>query len=451
MKKEVSAALLHKGFDYIHKDPEKHLLSLARWGERLTANPTHRKQIAAFRRAAEDPDSGGYRLLMRMIRELDPRFLDVILSNFVINSTWLGNHVVRELRKKHDMNVPWAILMDPTTACNLHCIGCWAADYRKSDTLSFETMDRIVREGKDLGIYVYLFSGGEPLVRKHDLILLAREHDDAVFAAFTNATLIDAVFTDALLQAGNFVPIISIEGDREHNDARRGEGVYDACIHAMGLLHSRGIPFGFSTCYHRYNTEFVGSDQFIDQMIEQGALFGWFFTYIPTGTHAATELIATAQQREYMFHRVREIRNTKALFVIDFWNDGEYVGGCIAGGRNYLHINARGDMEPCAFIHFACENIHGKSLFTALGNPLFKAYHDNQPFDENLHRPCPMFDIPERLVQMVHDSGAVSTELFEAESVEQLCDKCTPAAEAWAPVAQRLWETCRAHPREDRE
>ncbi len=283
MKKEVSAALLHKGFDYIHKDPEKHLLSLARWGERLTANPTHRKQIAAFRRAAEDPDSGGYRLLMRIIRELDPRFLDVILSNFVINSTWLGNHVVRELRKKHDMNVPWAILMDPTTACNLHCIGCWAADYRKSDTLSFETMDRIVREGKDLGIYVYLFSGGEPLVRKHDLIRLAREHDDAVFAAFTNATLIDAVFADALLQAGNFVPIISIEGDREHNDARRGEGVYDACIHAMGLLHSRGIPFGFSTCYHRYNTEFVGSDQFIDQMIEQGALFGWFFTYIPTG------------------------------------------------------------------------------------------------------------------------------------------------------------------------
>ena len=42
---------------------------------------------------------------------------------------------------------------------------------------------------------------------------------------------------------------------------------------------------------------------------------------------------------------------------MDFQNDGEFVGGCIAGGRNYCHINANGDVEPCVFIHYSSANI----------------------------------------------------------------------------------------------
>ena len=105
----------------------------------------------------------------------------------------------------------------------------------------------------------------------------------------------------------------------------------------------------------------IGSEEYFDQMIGMGAKFAWFFTYMPVGKGAVKELMATAEQREMMYHRIREYRRTKPIFTVDFWNDGEYVGGCIAGGRCYCHINANGDIEPCAFIHYSDSNIREKN------------------------------------------------------------------------------------------
>lgn len=81
---------------------------------------------------------------------------------------------------------------------------------------------------------------------------------------------------------------------------------------------------------------------------------------------------------------------------MDFWNDGEFAGGCIAGGRRYLHINANGDMEPCAFIHYSDSNIREKTLLEGLRSPLFMAYHDNQPFSDNCSAPVHCWTIRER-------------------------------------------------------
>ena len=89
---------------------------------------------------------------------------------------------------------------------------------------------------------------------------------------------------------------------------------------------------------------------------------------------ASPELMPTKEQREYIYHRLREVRGFeggKEIFVMDFQNDGEYVGGCIAGGRNYCHINPKGDVEPCVFIHYSGANIREKSLLECLKQPLF--------------------------------------------------------------------------------
>ena len=86
----------------------------------------------------------------------------------------------------------------------------------------------------------------------------------------------------------------------------------------------------------------------------------------------------------------------KGLFAIDFQNDGEFVRGCIAAGERYCHINANGDVEPCVFIHYSGANIKAQSLLDCLRQPLFLAYRDGQPFNENHLRPCPMLERPER-------------------------------------------------------
>ena len=163
---------------------------------------------------------------------------------------------------------------------------------------------------------------------------------------------------------------------------------------------------------------------------------------MPVGMKASPELMPTREQREYIYHRIREVRGFtggKEIFVMDFQNDGEYVGGCIAGGRNYCHINPKGDVEPCVFIHYSGANIREKSLLECLQQPLFMAYRDGQPFNENMLRPCPMLENPELLQKMVHESGAHSTDVEEAEPVEHLCGKCMEYACQWKETADKLW------------
>lgn len=174
-------------------------------------------------------------------------------------------------------------------------------------------------------------------------------------------------------------------------------------------------------------------------MIAKGAKFAWFFTYMPCGQAAVPELMATAEQREFIYHQIRKFRQTKPLFTIDFWNDGEFVGGCIAGGRRYFHINANGDMEACAFIHYSDSNIRQHTLLEALRRPFFQAYHDNQPWNGNHLRPCPVLDNPGKLTAVVEATGAHSTDLEHPDDVREFSDRCVERAEKWAVTADRLW------------
>jgi MoaA/NifB/PqqE/SkfB family radical SAM enzyme len=212
----------------------------------------------------------------------------------------------------------------------------------------------------------------------------------------------------------------------------------------MKLLKKYGIIFGTSICYTSANIEAVTNDDFFKMLVDNGVRFSFYFHYMPVGNNAAPELLPTPEQRRYMIKRIREVRsddNPTLLFPMDFQNDGEYVGGCIAGGRNYFHINSAGDAEPCVFIHYSNANIHDKSILEILQSPLFMAYHDGQPFNHNHLRPCPMLENPEMLRKMVKETGAHSTDLESPEDVDHLCDKCESYAKNWKPDAEEIWNS----------
>lgn len=362
-----------------------------------------------------------------------------MIKTVLVESNLIAWGVQEKMREKYRCNIPWAILLDPTSACNLHCTGCWAAEYGHKLNLSYDEIDSIIRQGKELGVHIYIYTGGEPLVRKHDLIKLCEAHPDCAFLCFTNATLIDEEFCQEMIRVKNFIPAISAEGDEAATDGRRGEGTYAKVEAAMDLLNSHGLPFGVSICYTHDNAPSVASDEYFDWLIEKGALFAWIFTYMPVGKDAPTSLMPTPEDRERLYRFNRRIRETKPILTLDFQHDGEFVGGCIAGGRRYLHINAAGDVEPCVFIHYSNANVREMSLLDCLRSPIFMAYYEGQPFNDNLLRPCPMLENPECIEHMVEETGAHCTDLQATESAHDLAEKCRPAAREWAPVAERLW------------
>lgn len=439
MKENMQAYAVKKVLNYLDEDPDKALPKLLAWADKFDSNDQFLTQRNVFRGIIENHDNNWYRLIKSFWTDIDPEVRKVFFENFIVNTSLIGSGRQDKCKAENNCNVPWAILMDLTSACNLKCTGCWAAEYGHKLNLEYEVLDSIIRQGTQMGTYMYIFSGGEPLVRKDDVIRLCEAHPDCEFLAFTNGTLIDGAFADEMLRVKNFVPAISIEGFEEATDSRRGDGTYQKVLAAMEILKAKKLPFGASCCYTSQNVDSLSSEEYMDMLIENGAKFAWFFHYMPVGNEAVPALLPTPEQRDVMYHRIRDYRNTKPLFTIDFQHDGEFVGGCIAGGRCYLHINANGDIEPCAFIHYADSNIREHTLLEAYKRPLFMAYKEGQPFNENMLRPCPMLENPEALRDMVKRSGARSTDMQSPEAIEDLYDKCKPYADRWVPKADELW------------
>lgn len=407
------------------------------------------ENFTKMKAAVKSGDNCYLTLAENILRDVDRGLIKSLLLSLGVHAGYYGTKTVRANRDKYNCNIPWTILFDPTSACNLHCKGCWAAEYGHALKLSLDEMRSIVKQGRALGTHFYMLTGGEPLIRKDDIVTLAKENPECTFLIYTNATLVDEKLCRDIKKCGNITLALSIEGTKESNDDRRGEGAYNRTLKAMELLKREKILFGISICYTRKNVEAVTDDAFLDKMVDLGVKYAFYFNYMPVGHDADKELIPTPMQRKYMYYFMKKMRNGKTgkpMFVMDFQDDGEYVGGCIAGGRNYFHVNSNGDIEPCVFIHYSDSNIRTDTLLDALRKPLFMAYRKGQPFNDNHLRPCPMLENPEKLRAIIKETGAKSTDLIVSEDVETLCARCDEFSKEWQPVADEIWRTNK-HPK----
>ena len=335
--------------------------------EKIQGSVWKKESFEVLHMIAGQPEGKWAHYVQRILDETDPYILKTFLTNAVYEGGFRGYQQAQKNAEKYGCNIPWLILMDPTSACNMHCTGCWAAEYGHQLNLDLDTIDSIIRQGKDMGVYFYIYTGGEPLVRKKDIITLCERHPDCEFLSFTNGTLIDEAFADEMLRVKNFIPAISLEGDETTTDSRRGAGTYQKVLRAIELLHERKLIYGISSCYTSVNWDAISSWEYFQKLIDLGCLFIWYFHYMPVGNDASPELLPSPEQRRAVLERIRHNRSTMPLFAMDFQNDAQYVGGCIAGGRRYLHINANGDMDPCVFIHYSDSNIREKTclLYTS--------------------------------------------------------------------------------------
>ena len=440
-ERQTAKLIIDKAISKVKANPEDGMMDLLSYAEKLHVFQDEKFESA--KQIIQDPQNKWTRLAKSLICDTHPNVLRMNLLNAGYQAGLYGSKIQRKIRKKLNTNVPWTILFDPTSACNLKCVGCWAAEYGHQLNLSYKEMDNLITQGKEIGTYFYLLTGGEPLTRKRDILKLAEKHHQCAFHIFTNGTLIDEEFCQEVQRLGNLTFALSLEGFEDENDLRRGQGVFQRVSHSMELMKEYGLIFGAAICYTSANYKTVTSDEFLEYIIEKGARLAWYFHYMPVGVDAEPKLMLNPAQRETMIRRIRYLRSEKGnhpIALIDFQNDGQFINGCIAGGKDYLHINANGDVEPCVFIHYSTANIRTHTLKEALAQPLFMAYRARQPFNSNHFRPCPMLENPEILRKMVKESGAKSTDLIQEESVEHLCSKCDLYAAQWKNKSEELWE-----------
>ncbi|OFI06166.1 cyclic pyranopterin monophosphate synthase [Clostridium acetireducens DSM 10703] len=439
MKKSVKDSLIKKGTKLLSENPEKNIEKLFDVIRKTVKDKESIEKInVVYNQYKNNTAIGDY--IRNLMKTADSNCLQKFFSNFFANAVWYGMPKRAKILQEKGVKLPFVILISPSMRCNLSCTGCYAANYSKEDDICYEEVDRIIGEARELGIYYFIILGGEPFFIDY-MLDIYKKYNDCMFTPFTNGTLFDEKLADKIKKLGNVIPMISLEGFEEETDKRRGKGVFKKVMNTMDLFKDRGILFGVSTATSRNNINTVVSDEFIDMLIKKGSKMSWYFIFMPVGNKPDIKLMLTPEQRIYLGKRTRQIRSTKPYFVIDFFNDAPYVGGCIAG-KYYCHINSKEDLEPCIFAHFATENIKGKKVIDVFKNEFFRELINRQPYDRNLLRPCMMIDNP-NIIREVADKIKIKPTDEGAEKMlhdEDFKKKLDKVASDFKPVADKAWK-----------
>ncbi len=303
-------------------------------------------------------------------------------------------------RKKAEENgehIPPFLIASITSSCNLHCQGCYSrhnhatTDEEPVKQLSVDEWEKIFAEADDLGISFILLAGGEPLMRRA-VIEAAGKHKNILFPIFTNGSFLTDTYLDLLDKNRNLVPIMSIEGEKEATDHRRGEGVYDKLITNMDAFQKKGIVFGASVTVTTENLKDVSSDAFIKSLQSRGCKAVIFVEFVPVDD-GSKDLAPGDEEREYMQKEMARLREQyQDMVFISFPGDEKNSDGCVAAGRGFFHINSHGGAEPCPFSPYSDINVKDASLKEALHSPLFKALSDQRVLQDDHEGGCILFE-----------------------------------------------------------
>jgi len=338
---ELKKLGLKKAYYYLDKDPDANLPKLMEWLDHFVGdNKVMVEQRMAFKRVIQEKDSNWYKLIESVWTDIDDDVRKTLFENMVINGNAIAGPKAKRNMAEYGCYIPWAIIFQMSE--------------NPDENLSFDEMDSLIEQAKELGTFIYVFSGGDPLYDSDELIAICNKHSDCEFMVFTSGLGIDDELAVQMKRVRNIVPAIRITGSARDKAAEE----------PMRILKANKLPFGNFINYDVNTVDNFRHESFFDDMIESGSKFCWFFTPL-TG------------DADTLYPMIVDYRQSKPLLTISYCRDTGIMGGCTAGGKRFCVIDANGDVEPCTFMHVSDTNVKdGKStLLDAYRSPLFMTYY----------------------------------------------------------------------------
>lgn len=313
--------------------------------------------------------------------------------------------------EKNGLHIPAFLISSITQNCNLFCKGCYArvnsenkkcGEHPAKTLLTAEEWSVIFDEAEDLGISFNLLAGGEPLLRK-DVLLVAARKKDTIFPVFTNGTLIDKEYQELFDKHRNLIPIVSIEGNERATDDRRGKGTYSRLTDAFKLLKKKRMLYGISVTVTKENINEVTSEEFIDSISSYGCKIVFFIEYVPID-HASEHIAPDENARRLLEQSQERLQNKyNNILFLSFPGDEKYMGGCLAAGRGFFHINSDGAAEACPFSPYSDCNVKNGGLKTALASSLFEKIKEINLANTEHIGGCALFEKEDVVKELVSD------------------------------------------------
>ncbi|MFX0081912.1 MAG: radical SAM/SPASM domain-containing protein [Candidatus Hodarchaeota archaeon] len=308
--------------------------------------------------------------------------------------------------------VPSFLILSITSNCNLKCTGCYAAatgtlcNNKTNKSLDLEQWIEIIKEASELGVFGFIIAGGEPFLMPN-LLQISKEFKDRLFLIFTNGTILGEEDYKKLKRQKNTIIIVSIEGDQELTNSRRGYGVYEKVLSTINNLDEIGVISGISVTINRNNFKFWMKSENLDDLISKGVRLAFLLEYIPVDND--NELMLTEEESIEFRKKVLNYRETKQIFLVHSPGDEEYMGGCVSAGRGFAHVTPSGDLTPCPVSNIATHNLTKSSLKAGLDSQLFKVIRESEHLLETNGSPCALFSNSTEVEILAKKVGAYKT------------------------------------------
>jgi MoaA/NifB/PqqE/SkfB family radical SAM enzyme len=327
---------------------------------------------------------------------------------------WLGNlsrqqkqQARRRKAESDQLMVPPVMIFSITNQCNLNCKGCYAAKRmdQGAEELPMDRIHTLFQEASDLGVGVIMIAGGEPLMRP-EILWAASEHRNIIFPVFTNGLMLNQGNLSFFKAYRNLVPILSIEGNRNFTDLRRGKGVYAQLIQTMEKLQQSRRLFGMSVTLTRENFEEVTHPLWLQQQHKLGSSLFFLVEYVPQ-SETDTELCLTEAQKEKLPAMLEKLRKQMPALFVSLPGDESQYGGCLAAGRGFVHVSADGSLEPCPFAPYSDINIRNISLKEALQSRFLKRIRDSHQLLGEAKGGCTLWENRDWVEKQLHSQLAL--------------------------------------------
>ncbi len=343
------------------------------------------------------------RMAKRFLLETDKR----LVFKAAINLGWGGARSVMRFKSglKRGEYFPPFLYISVLNSCNLRCQGCWVDVAAKSEKIPAEDLHRLLREAREAGNTFFGILGGEPFMYK-GLLDILEQHPDCYFQIFTNGQFITDELAAQMRRMGNVTPLVSIEGTEIISDQRRGkENVLSKSMAGLKRCIDHKLLTGVATSLCQTNFDDLLREEWLDRLIEMGAMYAWYHTYRPVGPQPNEQLCLTPAQQLKTRKFVVEMRVKKPIILIDAYYQDDGQALCPAATGISHHISPWGGIEPCPIIQFAKENIrdkrHIRDVFTQ------SAYlSDFRKMTSETTRGCIVLERPDLVKEFVEKHGA---------------------------------------------
>jgi MoaA/NifB/PqqE/SkfB family radical SAM enzyme len=262
-----------------------------------------------------------------------------------------------------------------TNACPQNCEYCYNKQ-RTGTPMDTATIMHVIDDLRDAGVCWLGLTGGEPLLNRDIIKIVAHASRDMAVKLFTTGVGLTPKLAHDLAAVGVFSVCVSLdhwEADR-HNASRRYAHAFQAALDAVALFKQvRGLHVGVSSVLSKEMIQTGQVERLLRFFESLGVDEAWLSEVKPSVEQFWSDGLVITEDDRRRLAQLQDAYNRRAKatggMIVNYLGhfEGAENFGCNAGCK-MVYVDAFGDVSPCVFLPFSFGNVREQPLLDMLAD-----------------------------------------------------------------------------------